>query len=231
MSIHISAPPSEIGNRVLMPGDPLRADFFSKKFLKNPRCINNTRGMLAYTGEYNDELVTIMGSGMGQPSINIYVNELINDYNAKEIIRVGTCGAFQKDLDIGDIVLAQSASTDASHNKRVFNQMDFAPNCSFNLLLNAYNYCCANNITPFVGNVLASDSFYNDNPDEWKIWARHGVLAVDMETNALYTTCLKNQVKCLSILTVSDSLITKKSSSSEDREKSFYRMCEMALSI
>lgn len=230
MSLHIEALKNEIADKVLLPGDPLRAKFIAENYLTDAKCINQTRGMLGYTGLYNDQKISVMGSGMGQASLAIYVNELINSYDVKKIIRVGTCGSYQENVKVKDVILAQSSSTDAAHNKIVFQGMDFAPCADFQLLLKAYHAATSMGEAPHVGNVLASDTFYPYYPNEnWKKWAQFGVLAVEMETNALYTLCAKNGIQALSILTVSDSLVTHESTSKEERQSTFKNMVEIAL--
>lgn len=230
MSLHIDALKDEIAERVLLPGDPLRAKFIAENYLTEVKCINNTRGMLGFTGCFNGQKITVMGSGMGQASLAIYVNELIDFYKVKKIIRVGTCGSYQEKVKIRDIVFAQSSSTDSSHNKIAFQGMDYSPCCDFQLLLKSYQVAISKGEHPHVGNVLASDSFYpyyhNDN---WKRWAHFGVLAVEMESNALYTLCAKNNIQALSILTVSDSLLIQEATTKEERQKTFNKMAEIAL--
>lgn len=230
MSLHIEAEKSDIAERVLLPGDPLRAQFIAEFFLTDYKCINQTRGMLGFTGLFNHEKVTVIGSGMGQASLGIYVNELIDFYNVKKIIRVGTCGSYQERIKIRDLVFAQSSSTDAAHNKILFNGMDYSACSDFELLYNAYKMAIEMGEKPHVGNILATDTFYPYEQNElWKKWARFGVLAVEMESNALYTLCAKNNIQALSILTVSDSLVTSESVSKEDRQTTFIKMVEIAL--
>lgn len=230
MSLHIEAGLEDIAENILLPGDPLRAKFIAENYLENAKCINQTRGMLGFTGNYNNVPVTVIGSGMGQASLSIYVNELIDFYKAKKIIRVGTCGAYQGHLKMRDIILAQSASTDSAHNKLTFNGMDYAPCSDFHLLSAAYKHACDIGETPYVGNILSSDTFYPYYPnDHWKKWAHFNVLAVEMESNALYTLCAKSKVAALSILTVSDSLVSHESTSKEERQSTFVKMVEIAL--
>ena len=230
MSLHIDAAKNDIAENVLLPGDPLRAKFIAETFLTDVKCINQTRGMLGFTGKFKEKDITVMGSGMGQASLAIYVNELIDFYQVKKIIRVGTCGSYQANVKVRDVVLAQSASTDSSHNKVVFQGMDYSACADFNLLLKAYEATVAMGEKPHVGNILASDSFYPYFPNEnWQKWAAFGVLAVEMETNALYTLCAKYKVQALSILTVSDSLVSGESTSREDRQLTFKKMVEIAL--
>ncbi len=172
-----------------------------------------------------------MGSGMGIPTLSIYINELVNEYEVKSLIRVGTCGALQPHLKIGDIVLAMSSSTNSAINKLRFNGMDFAPTASFPLLLKAYETAQQWGMQVEVGGIYSSDTFYEDDPDWWKKWADFGVLVCEMETSGLYTLAAKFGVSALSILTVSDSLITGEEATSEQRERHFPQMAELALEI
>ena len=170
-----------------------------------------------------------MGTGMGVPSLSIYVHELIVDYGVERLIRVGTCGALQRGLAIGDIVLAMAASTDSHVNKLRFAGRDYAPTASFPLLLKAYRAATARGIDVHVGGILTSDTFYDDDPDSWKQWAAFGVLVVEMETAGLYTLAAKFNVEALSILTVSDNLVTGEAASSEQRETGCSQMARIAL--
>lgn len=231
MSIHIGAKENQIANTVLLPGDPLRAKYIADNFLENVVCYNEVRGMYGFTGNYKGKRVSIQGTGMGVPSISIYVNELITSYNVKNLIRIGTCGSIQEDIKIRDIILAMSASTDSNINKIRFNGRDFAPTASFKLLLQAYEAAKTKNLSVKVGNVLTSDTFYNDDPESWKIWAKFGVMAAEMETAGLYTLAAKYGVDALSILTVSDSIVSGEETSSQEREKTFMNMVELALEL
>ena len=231
MSIHIGAKPGDIAPSILLPGDPLRAKFIAETLLEDATCFNEVRGMLGFTGTYQGKRVSVMGTGMGVPSHSIYVNELISEYGAKTLIRVGTCGGLQPDLEIGDIVLAMAASTDSHINRLRFDGMDFAPTASFNLLLKAYETARVGNVNVRVGNILTSDTFYHDDPESWKQWAAFGVLVVEMETAGLYTLAAKFGVDALSILTVSDSLISGAKATPDQRERTFTRMIELALEI
>lgn len=231
MSIHIGAEPGQIAKTVLLPGDPLRAKHFAETFLSDKFCFNNVRGMLGYTGDYEGKRISVMGTGMGIPSHSIYVNELITEYEVETLIRVGTCGSLQGDLNIGDIVLAMSASTDNHINKLRFSGRDYAPTASFNLLLKAYEAAKKLGTSPTVGGILSSDTFYNDDPDWWKIWADFGVLVVEMEAAGLYTLAAKYKVDALAILTVSDNIIKGQEASAEQREKGFSQMAKIALEI
>lgn len=231
MSIHIGARPGDIAPSVLLPGDPLRAKFIAETLLQDATCFNEVRGMLGFTGTYRGKRVSVMGTGMGVPSHSIYVTELISEYDVKTLIRVGTCGALQPNLELGDIVLAMAASTDSQINRLRFSGMDFAPTANFRLLLKAYEAAKAGNANVRVGNVLTSDTFYHDDPESWKMWAAFGVLVVEMETAGLYTLAAKYTVDALSILTVSDSLVSGAKTTSEQREKTFTQMVELALAI
>lgn len=229
MSIHIGAKQGDIANTILLPGDPLRAKFVAETFLDDIVCYNEVRGMFGFTGTYKGKRVSVQGTGMGIPSISIYANELITEYGVQNVIRIGTCGAMQEDIHLKDVILAMSASTDSSMNKIRFNNMDFAPTASFPLLLKAYNNAVKEDIPVKVGNILSTDTFYGDNPDDWKHWAKFGVLAVEMEAAALYTLAAKYKVNALAILTVSDSLITHELTTAEERQKTFRKMIEIAL--
>jgi len=229
MSIHIGAKEGDIASTVLLPGDPLRAKYIAENFLTNTTCYNEVRGMYGYTGTYKGKRISIQGTGMGIPSISIYVNELISSYKAKNLIRIGSCGSMQPDIKIRDVILVMSASTDSNINKIRFNGVDYAPTANFDLLKKAYDIALKKEIRVKVGSVLTTDTFYGDNPDSWKMWAQYGILAVEMETAALYTLAAKFKVNALSILTVSDSLVTRKETTWEEREKTFNQMVEITL--
>jgi purine-nucleoside phosphorylase len=185
VSIHIGARQGQIAPTILLPGDPLRARYIAETFLEDMFCFNEVRGMLGYTGSYGGKKVSVMGSGMGIPTLSIYVNELVTEYNVKTLIRVGTCGAFQPHLKVGDIVLAMTASTDSHINKLRFGGMDYAPAADFDLLLKAYEAARQRGISVHVGGVFSADTFYMDDPDWWKHWAAYGSLCAEMETNGL----------------------------------------------
>ena len=231
MSIHIGAKAGQIAKSILLPGDPIRAGFIAETLLENAFCFNEIRGMKGYTGTYHGKPVSVMGTGMGLPSHSIYVHELINEYKVDTLIRVGTCGAFQAGLKVGDIVLAMASSTDSHVNQLRFKGMDFAPCANFELLLAAYQAAQDRGIKVQVGGILSSDTFYQDDPDWWKIWADFGLLACEMESNALYTLAAKFKVKALSILTVSDNIVTGEVATSKQREQDFSLMAELALEI
>jgi purine-nucleoside phosphorylase len=229
MSIHIEAKKGEIAETVLLPGDPMRAKWIAETFLDNYKCYNDVRGMLGYTGFYNGKRVSVQGTGMGIPSALIYCHELINDYGVKNLIRVGSTGSYQKDVKLRDIVIAMAASSTSGINNSRFINADYSPTANFELFMKAALYAKENNISIKAGNVLSADEFYEDDFDSYKKWAEYGVLCVEMETAGLYTIAAKFNVKALSILTVSDSLVTKKRTSADDRESTFHTMVEIAL--
>jgi len=229
MSIHIGAEKGDIADSVLMPGDPLRAKFIADNYLEDTVQYNTVRGMYGFTGSYKGKKISVQGSGMGIPSISIYATELIEIYGVKKLIRVGSAGTIQKKVNLRDIVIAMSASTDASFNKLRFSGMDYAATADYDLLEKAVTMAKQQKCTYHVGKILSSDIFYADNPDSWKIWADFGVIAVEMEAAALYTIAAKFGVQALTLLTISDSMIDGGSSSSEDREKTFTDMMEIAL--
>ena len=231
MSVHISAEKGQIAETVLMPGDPLRAKWIAETFLDDVICYNEVRGMLGFTGTYRGKRVSVQGSGMGIPSAMIYYHELIKEYGVKNIIRVGSAGSYQKEVELRDIVLAMSASTTSGINNTRFVNADFSPTANFELLFNAVNYAKMKGIDVKSGNVLSSDEFYGDDPNDYKKWADYGVLCVEMEAAGLYTLAAKFNIRALAILTISDSLVTGESSSSKERETSFSEMIEIALNI
>lgn len=231
MSIHISAKPGEIASTVLLPGDPLRAKFIAETFLENPVCYTEVRGMYGFTGTYKGKKVSVQGTGMGVPSISIYADELINSYGVKNLVRIGTCGTIQADVHVRDVIIAMSASTDSNINKIRFSGRDYAPTASFELLKKAYDRAKDLGINTHVGNVLTSDTFYHDDPESWKLWAKFGVLALEMETAGLYTLAAKYGVNALALLTVSDNVLTGEETTSEERQKTFTQMIEVALGL
>ncbi len=231
MSTHIEAKKGEIAETVLMPGDPMRAKWIAETFLEKASCYNDVRGMLGYTGSYRGKRVSVQGSGMGIPSAMIYYHELINDYGVKNIIRVGTAGSYQKEVKIRDIVLAMAASTTSGINNSRFINADYSPTANFELLMKAALYAKEQGIAIKAGNVLSSDEFYTDDPEDYKLWAKFGVLCVEMEASGLYTIAARYNVKALAILTISDSLVTGERSSADERENTFRDMVDMALHL
>lgn len=229
MSVHIEAKPGEIADKILLPGDPLRAKYIAETFLENPVCYNQVRGMLGYTGTYKGERVSVQGTGMGMPSAMIYAHELVNSYDVKKLIRVGTCGALSKDVHVRDLVLAQGAATSSSMIEKDFNAFHFPPICDFDLLLKAYEVAKEKGFTTHVGNVLSEDSFYKDDLTETFKLAELGVMGVEMEAAALYYLGAKYQVQTLAIMTVSDHLITGEETTASERQTTFNDMIEVGL--
>ncbi|RFU66437.1 purine-nucleoside phosphorylase [Peribacillus saganii] len=228
MSVHIGAKENEIAETVLLPGDPLRAKYIAETFLENPKLYNEVRNMFGYTGTYKGKQISVQGTGMGVPSISIYIHELMQSYNVQNLIRVGTCGAIQKDVKVRDVILAMSASTDSQINRLTFGGVDYAPTADFELLKKAYDAGVAKGLQLKVGNVFTADSFYNENSDLEK-WARYQILAIEMETAALYTLAAKYNRKAISVLTVSDHILTGEETSAEERQTTFNEMIEVAL--
>ncbi|WP_431804401.1 purine-nucleoside phosphorylase [Halobacillus andaensis] len=230
MSVHIGAKPGDIADKILLPGDPLRAKYIAENFLEDAICYNEVRGMYGYTGTYKGERISVQGTGMGVPSISIYINELMESYDVQKLIRVGTCGALQKDVKVRDVILASTSTTDSQMNRMVFGGIDYAPTADFNLLKNAYDAGINKGLKLRVGNVFTSDSFYRDNAmDLFNLLAKYNVLAVEMETTALYTLAAKFGREALSVLTVSDHILTGEETSSEERQTTFNEMIEVAL--
>ena len=230
-SIHLGAKPGEVAETVLLPGDPLRAKHVAETMLNNVLCYNEVRGMLGYTGYYNGKRVSIQGSGMGMGSTAIYVNELITTYKVKNVIRVGTCGSIQKHLDLGEVILAMSASGDSGANMVYFNGMHYAATADFGLLLKAYEVADRLHIKTHQGAIFSTNTFYDDNPNRWDIWEKHGILGVEMETQILYTLAKRLGAKALTILTVSDNILTGEATSAMERERSFNDMMKIALEL
>ncbi|MFK7782741.1 purine-nucleoside phosphorylase [Psychroserpens sp.] len=231
MSVHIEAKKGDIAETILLPGDPLRAKWIAETFLENPKCFNKVRGMLGYTGTYNGKSISVMGTGMGVPSISIYTHELITEYGVKNLIRVGSAGSYQKDVKVRDIVLAMAASSNSGINNSRFDGAYYAPTANFDLFINAVNIAKEKNIPIKAGNVLSSDEFYEDDSDSYKKWSKFDVLCVEMEAAGLYTVAAKHDVKALAILTISDSLVTGEHTSSKERETTFRSMIEIALEL
>ena len=226
---HIGANKGDIAETILLPGDPLRAKYIAETFLEDVVQYNNVRGMLGFTGTDKGKKVSVQGTGMGVPSIGIYTHELIAEYGVKNLIRVGTAGSMQENIKIRDVVIAMTASTDSAINKLRFNGADYAPTASADLLFKAYEAGKAKGLNMKAGNVLTSDTFYGDDPEVWKKWAKFGVLCVEMETAQLYTTAAKFGVNALTLLTISDSLVTGEATSAEERQLTFNDMIEVAL--
>lgn len=229
MSVHIAAQPGEIAEKILLPGDPLRAKYIAEKFLDNPKCYNEVRGMLGYTGTYKGVPVSVQGTGMGMPSAAIYVNELVREYGVKQLIRVGTCGSIQKDVHVRDLVIAQAAATSSNIIRNDFPKHDFPQIADFDLLLKSYNLAQEKGFNIHVGNVLSDDVFYKDSMDEVFRLGEHGVLGIEMEAAVIYYLAAKYHVQALAIMTVSDHILTGEETSSEERQETFDEMMIVAL--
>lgn len=230
-SLHLEAKPGDIADFVLMPGDPLRAKYVAENFLENAVCYNRVRNMFGYTGYYKGRRVSIQGSGMGMGSIGIYAHELLTTYQVKKVIRVGTCGALQKDTPLGQVIIAMSASGDSDANMFQFKGMHYAATADFDLLYHAVEAAKRLNISTLQGPIFSTNTFYDNAPNRWDVWQRHGILGVEMESQMLFTLAKRFGAKALSILTVSDNIITGEASSQKEREQSFNAMMQIALEI
>lgn len=229
MSLHIEAAQGAIADRILLPGDPLRAKYIAETFLDNPVCYNRIRNILGYTGTYKGKRISVQGTGMGIPSISIYVTELMRDYGVKKLIRVGTCGAMREDIHLRDVIIAQGATTDSSIVRNIFGgSINYAPLADFDLLRRAYEKAVAQQISVRVGNIVSVDRFYDDEIDNDKL-TDYGIMAVEMETAALYVLAAKYKAQALGLFTVSDHLVTKEACTAEERQTSFDDMIRIAL--
>ncbi len=226
---HISAAKGDIAETVLLPGDPYRAKWAAETFLDNPKLVNEVRGMFGFTGTYKGNPVTIHGSGMGMPSLSIYANELITEYGAKTLIRIGSCGAMQEDIKVRDVIIGMTATTLSTPSRGIFKDINFAPCADFGLLEKAVAAARAKDTATHVGNIYSSDVFYDERPDLNEIMIRHGILGVEMEAAELYNLAARHNVRALAVLTVSDHLITHEALPSSERESSFGDMVEIAL--
>jgi purine-nucleoside phosphorylase len=231
MSIHIDAKKGEIAETVLLPGDPLRAKWIAETYLEDVVCYNKVRNMFGFTGTYKGRKISIQGTGMGVPSISIYAHELINNFDVKNLIRVGSAGSYQKEIKIRDIVIAMAASSTSGINQARFQGADFAPTANFALFQQAVEKAKELDIKVKAGNVLTSDVFYADEFESYQMWSKFGVLCVEMETSGLYTIAAKHGVNALALLTISDSLVTGEKTTPEEREKTFKGMIEVALEL
>ena len=229
MTVHIGAKPGDIAETVLMPGDPYRAKWAAETFLENSVCINEVRGMLGFTGTWKGNRVTIHGSGMGMPSLSIYANELIRDYGAQTLIRIGSAGGMQDHVKVRDVVLAMTASTVSTPSRGIFREMNYAPCADYSLLAAAAKAASGRDVATHVGGIYSSDVFYDERPDLVEQLTRHGTLCVEMEAAELYTVAARYGRRALAILTISDHLKTGEALPSDQREKSFGDMVEMAL--
>ena len=226
---HIRANKGDIAETVLLPGDPLRAKWIAETFLTDIVCYNDVRGMFGFTGLYKGKKVSVQGTGMGAPSIGIYTNELISEFGCKNLIRVGTAGSYREDIKVRDVVIAMASSSTSGMNKLRFNGADYAPTANFELFNSAVKAAERKNIAVKAGNVLTADEFYSDDFNDYKKWAKFGVLCVEMETSALYTIAAKLGARALTILTISDSLVTGEAATSEERQTTLKEMIEIAL--
>jgi purine-nucleoside phosphorylase len=229
MTVHIGANKGQIAETVLMPGDPKRAEWAARSFLEGAELVNDVRGMLGYTGTWRGRRVTIHGSGMGMPSLSIYANELIRDYGAKTLIRIGSCGAMQAHVALRDVVIAMTASSISTPSSTILRAVNFAPCADWKLLQTAVTAAKARGISPHVGGIYSSDTFYDERPDLSEQMTRHGTLAVEMEAAELYTLAARHGARALAVLTVSDHLQTGEALGSQARESSFGDMVEIAL--
>ena len=228
---HNSAKMGDFAETVLLPGDPLRAKFIADNFLTDVVQVNGVRNMLGYTGYYKGKKVSVMGSGMGMPSIGIYCYELYAFYGVKTIIRVGSCGAYVPECKLYDIIIAQGACTNSNWAHQYSLPGVYSAIGDFELLKHSYDICKERGYNVHVGNILSSDIFYNDQPEVWQKWAKMGCLGVEMESYALYCTAASLGKKALCILTVSDSLVNHEETTAEQRQTSFKQMMEVALEI
>jgi len=229
MTTHIGAQKGEIAETVLLPGDPYRAKWAAQTFLQDVKLVNEVRGMLGFTGTWRGNPVTIHGSGMGMPSLSIYVNELIKDFGAKTLIRIGSCGGMQHDVKVRDVIIAMSATSLSTPSRGIFKEVNFAPTADWSLLSAAVKAAEAMGVAPHVGGIYSSDVFYDERPDLTEQMTRHGILGVEMEAAELYTLAARHKARALAVLTVSDHLLTGEALPSEDRERSFGEMVEIAL--
>lgn len=229
MTVHIGAQKGDFAETVLMPGDPYRAKWAAETFLSDVRQVNEVRGMLGFTGTWKGHRVSIQGSGMGMPSLSIYANELIRDFDAQTLIRIGSCGGMQPHVKVRDVILAMTATSVATPSSTLFKEVNFAPSADWSLLRNAAAVAETQGIQPHVGGIYSSETFYDERPDLNEQMVRHGILGVEMETAELYTLAARYGRRALSVLTVSDHLQTGESLPASDRERSFNEMVEIAL--
>jgi purine-nucleoside phosphorylase len=229
VSVHIAAVPGDVADTVLLPGDPLRAEWIAQTYLDDATCYSRTRNMLGFTGSYRGRSISVQGTGMGQPSLAIYVHELLTVFGVRTLIRVGSCGSLVAKVSIRDVVIAMSACTDSSMNQLRFEGIDFAPTADFGLLRTCVEAAERAGVAFHVGPIAAWDSFYSDRPELLKRLGEYGVLGVEMESAALYTLAAKHGARALTVCTVSDSLVTGESTTADERERTFSAMVEIAL--
>jgi purine-nucleoside phosphorylase len=229
MTIHIGATKDDISDVVLMPGDPYRAKWAAETFLTDAKCVHEVRGMLGFTGMWNGNRVTIQGSGMGMPSMSIYANELIRDFDVQTLIRIGSCGGMQPQVKVRDVILAMTASTVATPSSTIFKELNFAPCADYGLLAAAAEAAKSMDVDVHVGGIYSSDTFYDERPDLNKEMQRHGILGVEMEAAELYILAARYGRRALGVMTVSDHLLTGEALPADQRERSFGDMIEIAL--
>jgi purine-nucleoside phosphorylase len=229
VSTHIGAAAGQIAPHVLMPGDPLRAKWIAETFLEDAACYSEIRGMYGFTGTWKGHPVSVQGSGMGLPSMSIYLNELFQEYDVQSVVRVGSCGALSSELGLRDLVIASGACTDSSVNRIRFEGLDYAPVADFHLLRRAWEAAQGLPVTSKVGLILSSDSFYHPRPELTQRMAEYGVLAVEMEASALYTLAAEYGRQALAICTVSDHIVTGEETTAEERQETFGHMVDVAL--
>ncbi len=228
---HIKPNGVEIAETVLLPGDPLRAKFIAETFLEDAVCFNEVRGMLGYTGTYKGKKVSVMGTGMGPGSIGIYSYELIHVFGVKNLIRIGTCGALQPEVKLYDVVIGMASSTNSNYMHQYNIPGQLSLHASFDLLYKAYNIAKDKGVPTHVGNILCSEIFYNADKNAMDNWIKMGILAVEMESTALYANAIAGKANALTILTVSDSLVTGEETTPEERQTAFTKMMEIALEL
>lgn len=231
MTPHNEAKKGDIAKTVLMPGDPLRAKFIAETFLQDAKCFNTVRNMLGYTGTYEGKQISVMGGGMGIPSVGIYSYELFNFYDVDNIIRIGTAGSLAESVNLRDVVIGMGACTDSNYASQYNLPGIFAPIASYELLKKAVEVANQKNINTVVGNVLSTDIFYSDNENALKSWQKMGVLAVEMEAAALYMNAAKANKNALCILTISDCPLKGTSLPAKERQIGFTEMMQIALSL
>ena len=229
MTIHIGADKDDIADVVLMPGDPYRAKWAAETFLTDAKCVHEVRGMFGFTGLWNGNRVTIQGSGMGMPSMSIYANELIRDFDVQTLIRIGSCGGMQPHVKVRDVILAMTASTVATPSSTIFKELNFAPCADYGLLAAAAEAAKSMDVDVHVGGIYSSDTFYDERPDLNKEMQRHGVLGVEMEAAELYILATRYGRRALGVMTVSDHLLTGEALPADQRERSFGDMIGIAL--
>ncbi|CAD5272716.1 MULTISPECIES: purine-nucleoside phosphorylase [Halomonadaceae] len=226
---HINAAPGDFADTVLMPGDPLRAKYIADTYLENVRQVNDVRSMFGYTGTYKGREISVMGHGMGIPSVSIYAKELITDYGVKSLIRVGSCGAVRDDVNVRDVVIGMGASTDSKVNRMRFNDHDFAAIADFELTQHAVAAAKAKNVPVKVGNIFSADLFYNPQTEMAEMLKRYGIVGVEMEAAGLYGVAAEFGARAMTICTVSDHILKGDSLSSADRQTTFDDMMLIAL--